>query len=172
MELICRSLSSGFRGQVYRHLNQLTPTRTTGSAILKHMSPSTTAYLNQPYRGIGTVGQVDNQNTTSIASHAHDRLWKAERYLSLGLLGVLPAAAVIPHPIMDYAVALSVVVHVHWGVEAIVTDYIRPSIFGPVVPKLSVALVYILSSLTLGGLFVFNYTDVGISQATRMIARI
>lgn len=105
-------------------------------------------------------------------AHAHDKLWKAERYLSLGLLGVLPAAAVIPHPIMDYAVALSLVVHVHWGVEAIVTDYVRPSIFGPVVPKVSIALVYVLSSLALGGLFVFNYTDIGISQAVRMLAKI
>lgn len=106
------------------------------------------------------------------AKHAHDKLWKAERYLSLGLLGVLPAAAVFPHPIMDYAVALSLVVHVHWGVEAIVVDYVRPSIFGPVVPKISVALVYILSSLALGGIFMFNYTDVGVTQAVRMLAKI
>lgn len=105
-------------------------------------------------------------------THNHDGLWKAERYLSLGLLGVLPAAAVIPHPIMDYAVALSLVIHVHWGVEAIVTDYVRPSIFGPTIPKISIALVYILSSLALGGLFMFNYTDVGITQATRMLAKI
>lgn len=105
-------------------------------------------------------------------SHAHDKLWKAERYLSLALLGVLPTAAVVPHPIMDYAVALSLVVHIHWGVEAIVTDYVRPSIFGPVIPKVSIATVYILSSLALGGLFFFNYTDVGITQATRMLAKI
>lgn len=104
-------------------------------------------------------------------SHAHDRLWKAERYLSLGLLGVLPTAAVVSNPVMDYAVALSLVVHVHWGVEAIVTDYIRPSIFGPTIPKISIALVYVLSSLALGGLFMFNYTDVGLSQATRMLAK-
>lgn len=106
------------------------------------------------------------------AKHAHDKLWKAERYLSLGLLGVLPAAAVIPHPVMDYAVALSLIVHIHWGIEAIVVDYVRPSIVGPVVPKISVALVYILSSLALGGLFMFNYTDVGITQAVRMLAKI
>lgn len=105
-------------------------------------------------------------------SHSHDKMWKAERYLSLGLLGVLPAAAVVPHPIMDYAVALSLVVHVHWGLEAIATDYIRPSIFGPTIPKISIALVYALSSLALGGLFMFNYTDVGITQATRMLAKI
>lgn len=104
-------------------------------------------------------------------AHAHDKLWKAERYLSFALLGVLPASAIFPHPIMDYAVATSLVVHVHWGVEAIVTDYVRPSIFGKTIPKVSIVLVYLLSSLTLGGLFMFNYTDVGITQATRMLAK-
>lgn len=105
-------------------------------------------------------------------SHAHDKLWKAERYLSVALLGVLPAAAVVSHPAVDYAVALSLVVHVHWGIEAIVTDYVRPSIFGPTIPKISIFLVYVLSSLALGGLFMFNYTDVGLSQAVRMLSRI
>lgn len=104
-------------------------------------------------------------------THVHDRLWRAERYLSFALLGVLPAAAVIPHPIMDYAVATSLVVHVHWGVEAIVTDYIRPAIFGKTIPKVSIFLVYVLSSLALGGLFMFNYTDIGITQAARMLAK-
>lgn len=108
----------------------------------------------------------------SVHSHKHDTLWKAERYLSWALLGVLPAAWVVPHPFMDYAVATSLVVHVHWGVEAIVTDYIRPSIFGPVIPKVSIALVYVLSVLAASGLFIFNWTDVGVTQAFRMIARI
>jgi len=106
------------------------------------------------------------------ADHKHDALWRAERYLSLALLGVLPASWVIPHPLMDYAVAISLVVHVHWGVEAIVTDYIRPSIFGSVIPKVSIALVYVLSILAAGGLFLFNWTDVGLTQAMKMIARI
>lgn len=110
-------------------------------------------------------------SSTTSNQHEHTKLWKAERYLSLGLLGILPAASVIPHPIMDHTVALSLVVHVHWGVEAIVTDYIRPSIFGATIPKVSIGMVYLLSSLALGGLFMFNYTDVGITQAVRMLAR-
>lgn len=111
-------------------------------------------------------------NLQALHSHNHDKIWLAERYLSWALLGVLPAAWVIPHPLMDYAVATSLVVHVHWGVEAIVVDYIRPSIFGPVIPKVSVALVYVLSILAASGLFIFNWTDVGMTQAFKMIARI
>lgn len=138
--------------------------------------------LIKPFNAIRVASNISSRRLMATASnyhyhekppiHAHDRLWKAERYLSLGLLGVLPAAAMVPMPIMDYAVALSLVIHVHWGVEAIVTDYVRPSIFGPTIPKISIALVYILSSLTLGGLFMFNYTDVGITQATRMLAKL
>lgn len=111
-------------------------------------------------------------NLQSLHSHKHDKLWKAERYLSWALLGVLPGAWVVSHPFMDYAVATSLIVHVHWGVEAIVTDYIRPAIFGPVIPKISIALVYVLSVLAASGLFIFNWTDVGLTQAFRMIARI
>lgn len=144
------------------------------------------ARSNMPLRVRPTMQAISNENllarAMSTASnyhyhekppvHAHDKLWKAERYLSLALLGVLPSASIVSHPMMDYAVALSLVVHVHWGVEAIVTDYIRPSIFGTTIPKISIAFVYILSSLALGGLFMFNYTDVGITQAVRMLAKI
>ncbi|KAG9508550.1 Succinate dehydrogenase [ubiquinone] cytochrome b small subunit, mitochondrial, partial [Fragariocoptes setiger] len=139
------------------------------------LKPTTFAGRNltrctRPLRAASTDGQYHYHKPPS--TEHHDKLWAYERYLSLGLLGAIPAAAVIHHPIMDYALALSLVVHVHWGVEAIVTDYIRPSIFGPTIPKLSIALVYILSSLALGGLFMFNYTDIGLSQATRMLARL
>lgn len=90
----------------------------------------------------------------------------------MALLGVIPTAWVLPHPFMDYAVATSLVVHVHWGVEAIVIDYIRPAIFGPVIPKVAIVLVYVLSVLAASGLFIFNWTDVGVSQALKMLADI
>ena len=54
--------------------------------------------------------------------------------------------------------------------KAIVTDYVRPSIFGPIIPKISVGLVYVLSVLSAAGLFIFNWTDVGITQAFKMLA--
>ncbi|CAG2180385.1 unnamed protein product [Oppiella nova] len=105
-------------------------------------------------------------------SHNHSKLWSLERYVSLGLLGVIPAALAVPNPALDYLLALSLVIHVHWGLEAIVVDYIRPSIFGSVVAKLMVAYVYMLSIAALAGLFYFNYTDVGLGVAIRMAAKI
>lgn len=128
--------------------------------------------FNNPIRATSTASTYHYHQPPQKHAHHHDKLWKAERYLSVGLLGILPAAALYPSPMMDHAVALSLVIHVHWGFEAIVTDYVRPSIFGKTIPKVSIALVYVLSSLTLGGLFLFNHTDVGITQATRMLAKI
>ena len=80
----------------------------------------------------------------------------------------MPVAFVVPIPAADYLIAAAVIVHVHWGLEAIVVDYIRPSIFGQVIPKASLLLLYVLSALSLGGLFYFNYTDVGLVQALKM----
>lgn len=101
--------------------------------------------------------------------HSHSRIWTAERFLSAALVGILPAAVAFPNPVLDYILALSMTVHVHWGIEAIVVDYVRPSIVGAALSKAAVAVVYGVSVLTLGGLFYFNYTDVGLSQAIRML---
>jgi succinate dehydrogenase (ubiquinone) membrane anchor subunit len=79
-----------------------------------------------------------------------------------------PVAFVVPIPGMDYFLAAAIVIHVHWGLEAIVVDYIRPSIFGKVVPKVSLIVLYVLSALSLGGLFYFNYSDVGLVNAMKM----
>lgn len=94
-------------------------------------------------------------------------MWTAERLLSAALLAS-PVAFVVPIPGMDYVLAAALVIHVHWGLEAIVVDYVRPTIFGPVVPKISLFLLYVLSALSLGGLFYFNYADVGLVNAIKM----
>lgn len=45
-----------------------------------------------------------------------------------------------------------------------VIDYVRPILFGPLIPKISLVVVYILSAATLGGLLYFNYSDVGVTK--------
>jgi hypothetical protein len=46
----------------------------------------------------------------------HTKLWTVERVLSLGLLGVIPAAFIVPSAAMDYLLAVSLVIHSHWWV--------------------------------------------------------
>ncbi|XP_066963288.1 succinate dehydrogenase [ubiquinone] cytochrome b small subunit, mitochondrial isoform X1 [Macrobrachium rosenbergii] len=103
------------------------------------------------------------------AGHDHVLHWTAERILSGILMGAIPLAVAFPSPAVEYFLALSMTLHSHWGIEAIVVDYVRPSVFGKVIPKLAVGAVYGLSFLTLGGLCYFIYTDVGIINAVKLL---
>lgn len=100
--------------------------------------------------------------------HDHSLLWTLERAISLSLMGILPAAFIFPHPVMDYLLSLALIVHVHWGIESVVIDYIRPQIFGSTIANVSLVSIYLLSALTLGSLFYFNYSDVGLVHAIKM----
>ncbi|RWS27077.1 succinate dehydrogenase [ubiquinone] cytochrome b small subunit-like protein [Leptotrombidium deliense] len=126
--------------------------------------------INQEQLAVGAPApQIIVQKRFASTEHSHSGLWAAEKYLSAALLAVIPAAFIVPMAPLEYLLALSLVTHIHWGVEAIVVDYIRPSIFGAVIPKASIITLYALSMLALGGLCYFNYTDIGISHAIRMM---
>ncbi|XP_045605403.1 succinate dehydrogenase [ubiquinone] cytochrome b small subunit A, mitochondrial [Procambarus clarkii] len=103
------------------------------------------------------------------AGHDHVMHWTAERILAVVLLGTIPAAVIFPTPAVEYFLALSLTVHSYWGIEAIVVDYIHPSSFGKIIPKLALGAVSALSFLTLGGLCYFIYTDVGIINAVKLL---
>ena len=57
------------------------------------------------------------------------------------------------------------------GIEAIVVDYIRPALFGgkTLIPNICQGAVWVLSAFTLGALYYFNYTDVGLVNAIKML---
>jgi len=113
--------------------------------------------------------QVGVPARASSSHGSHVELWTAEKVLSGALIPIIPLAFMFPCGIMDYLLAFSLTVHGHWGIDAIVVDYIRPSIFGEVIPKISIALVYALSFVTLGGLCYFTYSDVGLVNAVKML---
>lgn len=50
-----------------------------------------------------------------------------------------------------------------------VTDYIRPIIFGSVVPKVAHVALLLFSVATLGGLFYLIYNDIGIAKSVKKI---
>merc|ERR1711953_441444 len=95
--------------------------------------------------------------TTAINNHGsgdHVKMWSAERLVSV---------VQIPGLIVAFFCTVAVL-HSHWGLEAIVVDYIRPSLFGgsTLIPNMAQSAVWLLSLATLAGLYYFNYTDVGI----------
>ncbi|XP_058122402.1 succinate dehydrogenase [ubiquinone] cytochrome b small subunit, mitochondrial-like [Anopheles ziemanni] len=107
------------------------------------------------------------RNSTNGKNYA--TLWTAERALSLALLGIVPVGLLFPSQVGDTLMAVSIVMHQHWGLEAIVMDYVRPIMFGTTIPKLAHGLLLVISATTLGGLFYFNHKDIGIAGCVRKI---
>lgn len=105
----------------------------------------------------------------AAATGNHVTLWNAERALAVTMLGVLPIGLMFPSQAGDALMAVSVVMHMHWGLEAIVTDYVRPILFGTTVPKVAHGMLLLVSATTLAGLFYFIHNDIGISNTIRKI---
>lgn len=55
------------------------------------------------------------------------------------------------------------------GLEAIAVDYVRASMFGPLIPKLALGLVYLFCIATLGGLFYIITHGNGISNTIKQV---
>lgn len=85
------------------------------------------------------------------------------------MLGIVPAALIFPSQVSDYLLAVSIVVHAHWGLEAVVTDYIRESVFGSVLPKAAHGLLLLFSAVTLAGLLLMAYNDKGLGKTVRKV---
>ncbi|XP_046992195.1 succinate dehydrogenase [ubiquinone] cytochrome b small subunit, mitochondrial [Schistocerca americana] len=114
------------------------------------------------------VSSVKNEAEKSHGGD-HTKLWSAERILAAGLLGVVPVALIFPSQPLDCLLALSLVMHSHWGIEAIVVDYVRPIIFGKTFPVIAHALVYVLSISTLTGLLFLIFNDCGFANAIHLL---
>jgi len=149
-------------------LAQLSATRSlTSSALKRTVAPQSSLrnLLSAEFKR--TISTTPVKNSSAGGSHA--ALWTIERGVSLGLLAVIPGAFLFPCQALDALMAVSVVMHQHWGLEAMVTDYVRPVIFGNVVPKAAHAALFLFSVATLGGLFYLIYNDIGIAKSVKKI---
>lgn len=120
---------------------------------------------------------VTNFSTTLAkkSSHGdHVKMWTAEKIVSAAQLPICIVPFMYTTPLSDAVFCTLAILHSHWGIEAIVVDYIRPSLFGgsTVIPNICVSLVWALSAFTLGALYYFNYTDVGLINAIKMLWRL
>eukprot|EP00096_Caligus_rogercresseyi_P007130 TRINITY_DN2466_c0_g1_i1.p1 TRINITY_DN2466_c0_g1~~TRINITY_DN2466_c0_g1_i1.p1 ORF type:complete len:153 (-),score=39.19 TRINITY_DN2466_c0_g1_i1:345-803(-) len=104
----------------------------------------------------------------------HGKLWNFERVIAT----LQVPAVVIPFtyttPVTDAIFCTLAVLHTHWEIEGCAVDYIRPSLFNGsnVIPYIAQAAVWVLSAAALGGLFYFNYTDIGFVNAIKMFWRL
>jgi hypothetical protein len=85
--------------------------------LQKEMTKQNTFCVAPPQGGI----MVQNMKQFSLSAkrmagqgHDHTKLWTAEKALSASLLGIVPAAFLIPSQFMDCLLAIAVVMHNHW----------------------------------------------------------
>uniref|UniRef100_A0A646QDH0 Succinate dehydrogenase [ubiquinone] cytochrome b small subunit n=1 Tax=Hemiscolopendra marginata TaxID=943146 RepID=A0A646QDH0_9MYRI len=109
------------------------------------------------------------QSSSEAAHHDYSRMWTLERIVAASMLPIIPATIAITSPVLDYTLALLLTVHSHWSLENVIHDYVRPRLYGEIVPRVATAILYFFSAMILGGLCYFNYTDVGLGNAVRMI---
>ncbi|XP_013194273.2 succinate dehydrogenase [ubiquinone] cytochrome b small subunit, mitochondrial [Amyelois transitella] len=102
-------------------------------------------------------------------AHDHAKLWVVEKLTAAVLVPLIPLGLLMPNKLFDSVLAILITAHSFWGLEAIAVDYARASVVGPVLAKLAVILVYLVSIATLGGLFYVIGHDVGIAGTVRQL---
>lgn len=111
------------------------------------------------------VGSQISRNTSTGADHV--RVWVMEKLVSLALPIVIPAALITDNKLLDAAMSLLIVMHTHWGLEAIITDYARPSVVGTIVPKALHGALILLSAATLTGLCMLVNNGPGVANSVK-----
>ncbi|XP_018056907.1 PREDICTED: succinate dehydrogenase [ubiquinone] cytochrome b small subunit, mitochondrial [Atta colombica] len=172
---------------VFRKIRQLETLIKPGGLLVRNCNPtqfpkstSSLANLNRsvipnasnPKRNI--LSKLSVQSTVSMIQtrmasvHGdHVRMWVIERIVSASFLIIIPAAIILENKFIDVVQAIAVVIHTHWGLEAIILDYARPIVVGTLVPKLAFLMLNILSAATLAGLFVMIYNGPGITKTIK-----
>lgn len=126
----------------------------TNSTLAKSAQPKSILFPKQVVMPARTAA------TVASANH-----WNAERYLSAALVGIIPAALLLESNYFDQVLALSLVVHSHWGLSCILTDYVH----GSTAPKVAQATLAVVSVVSLIGLIYFNFSDIGLSKAIKKV---
>jgi len=119
-------------------------------------------------RHLSTTPRVDGKGGMLASVH-----WTLERAFSVVTLAAVPVAFWFCHPVTDSFLALVTVIHTHWGLEAVARDYLcRPLIMNkpvsPMLGKIGLVIVYLISILTLAACVHFNFNDVGLTKAIKM----
>lgn len=104
------------------------------------------------------------RNYSTAKPGAAGRHWYIERVAAVGLLALIPTGLIYPNPVVDYGLAVLVPLHGHWGLMAVVEDYVPQVLKG-----VSKGGVYLLSIGAFLGLMYLNVKDIGICGATRAL---
>ncbi|XP_075982688.1 succinate dehydrogenase, subunit D isoform X1 [Anticarsia gemmatalis] len=156
--------SSVFRQQVMRLATQpallkrpiasATPLR-----LLAAQQPKTTPILNAVRSFRTSIVRLSQEK-----GHDHSKLWIVEKAVAAIMIPLMPIALLMPNKLFDSVLAILISAHTFWGLEAIVVEYLRVLVVGPVVPKVAMTVVYVLTVNLLGGLFYLIFNDIGLCR--------
>uniref|UniRef100_A0A2A4JSV9 Succinate dehydrogenase [ubiquinone] cytochrome b small subunit n=1 Tax=Heliothis virescens TaxID=7102 RepID=A0A2A4JSV9_HELVI len=137
------------------------------------MLPATTMALKE-INSTPIINSVRSFRTSPVRMsdekpHDHSKLWVIEKAVAALMIPLLPMGLLLPNRILDSVIAILICAHSFWGLEAIAIDYVRASVVGPILPKIALGLVYLISIATLGGLFYIISHDVGIANMIKQI---
>merc|ERR1711976_599820 len=143
-----------------------TGTLLSRSLIIKG-APVTGAIVPKKAFGLSAAcsGRIYGPDPSSANNPAATTHWKQERVVSAVLLPIVPAAIIFPNPVLDTLLSATVILHNHWGLGAVITDYIH--VDG--VKKMLNGTLLVASILAFGGLCYLNYNDMGFGNAVRAI---
>ncbi|XP_076620457.1 succinate dehydrogenase, subunit D [Colletes latitarsis] len=149
---------------------QLSRTSTNFAGINQCLNSTVTKYGNTRFMEklptITAVGLQQNRKAATTSGD-HVRLWVFEKIVSAALPAVIPAALLMENAVLDGLMSVLVVMHTHWGLEAIITDYARPSVVGPLLPKVLHISLILLSAATLAGLLLLIHNGPGVARAIK-----
>lgn len=132
---------------------------TTLSKKALTLSPATFTWdYFRARRGPFTPAEKKGNHMMLASTH-----WKLERVVAISLLGIIPGALLVPGPTMDFLLSTSFLLHSHWGIDAVLQDYIAK--FIPWIQKVWLG----VSIIAMSGLLHFNYNDIGVSRALLLL---
>ncbi|TMS36875.1 hypothetical protein L596_003943 [Steinernema carpocapsae] len=109
------------------------------------------------------------QGVSIAPADGHGKHFTMERYWAAGMVPLIPASYFIHGPVMDAALSIALILHIHWGVAGVIQDYARPFVIGETLAAAARASLYLITLLLVAGLFHFNYNDVGLTRAFEMV---
>ncbi|XP_063713967.1 succinate dehydrogenase [ubiquinone] cytochrome b small subunit A, mitochondrial-like [Symsagittifera roscoffensis] len=124
----------------------------------------TSSYVHQQNRKISVTPDTALKYLEKD-KHSHTKEWLWERGTAIGLLSCFPAAFILPFPLVDFTLTTLAVFHGHLGMEAVFTDYAHSHALRKAVNTL----LYAVSFFMWGALMYFNYADVGLCGAVKLI---
>ncbi|XP_057668364.1 succinate dehydrogenase [ubiquinone] cytochrome b small subunit, mitochondrial-like [Diorhabda carinulata] len=160
-------LNNSLRPSVFQNILQGTASQSKTRKWFTQLSKSRNSTNHSKLLQRLPLTILPNIGPKRLMSSNHAKLWPLEKIVNLLLLGVIPATFIAPNIVLNDLFAGLTCLHMNWGLEGVVLDYVRPIIFGSAIPKLAILLLYLISLSTFVSLIYYNHKDIGIGCTFR-----